>query len=218
LKTVAPLKAKKFRNLGLGIHHDRDAPAARRGDRRGDQYLGERPLVVVLEHQRIRLDQRRQRRRDEALLVLSLDRRLDLLVDPHHLLPSREHPGLRRGRPARDRHQVPVFEPRRHQLGPDPLRVTVVTHRADQPAGGPDRGDVRRHIRRPAQRAPGLPHRDHRHRSLGRQPMGVAPQVPVQHHIAHHRDATAFHPVEQVDEPLAGDRRRRWGGSHGRER
>jgi hypothetical protein len=96
---------------------------------------------------------------------------------------------------------------RRSQLGAEVGAVGVVAHRADQPAGGADRGHVGGDVRRAAQGAARLADGHHGDRRLGREPVGVAHEISVEHHVTHDHDLPALHPVQQLDHPLAADRR-----------
>jgi len=92
--------------------------------------------------------------------------------------------------------------------------MVVVAYRTHQPAGGPDRGDIGRDVGGAAERAAGFPDGHHRHRRLGRQPLRVADEVAVQHHIADDHDAPALHPIQELDQPVAENGRRLRRGSH----
>ena len=179
--------------LELGVHDHRHAAPLREHHRPLDHAGRERPLVVVLDHQRVRVGHGRFELARELLLGAGRDGVLHLFVDPHQLLAARHDAGLGRRGPRRRDHEMPVGEARLGQLAAQRVAARVVPDHRDQPALGADRRHVRRHVRRPAQRVPPVMHRDHGHRRLRRDPLGLPQEVDIQHRVAHDDDATLRH-------------------------
>ena len=61
-----------------------------------------------------------------------------------------------------------------------------------------------------------LPDTDHRHRRLRRKPFRVANQVAVEDEVADHDDAAGTHPLDELQDAVAGHRWGRRTGAHGR--
>src|SRR5207249_1349487 len=66
-----------------------------------------------------------------------------------------------------------------------------------------------------AQRVAPRVHRHHRHRRLGRDPLGLPRQIDVEHRVAHHHDALRHHLAEQGLEAVPGEPSLGGEGSHG---
>jgi len=109
-----------------------------------------------------------------------------------------------------------VGEPVLRQLRAQRIAPRIVADHRHQPALGPDRRHVRRHVGGAAQRgAPGV-HGDHGHGGFGRDALRVARKINVEHSVAHDHHAPRRHLTEQLLEMVAGESRLGGEGRHGR--
>ena len=134
----------------FGIDDDGHPAPAGRGHGVPNQGRAQGALVVVLEHQGIGRGHHGVDRGPEAGGVVGVERRVELFVDPDHLLAPGDYPGLGGGGPVGDHHEIAVVEALGQQLGPDNPGVLVVAHHTGQERVGPDRGDVGCHVGRAA--------------------------------------------------------------------
>ena len=105
------------------------------------------------------------------------------------------------GRPASGEEAV-IGEPLLGQLGANRVAMGVVTHHAHEPDLGAERGDIGGDIGGAAQGHAGLAHVHHGDRRLGRQSVGVAEQVAVEHDVAHDHDALSPRSRREVRDPF----------------
>src|SRR3954469_1154249 len=78
----------------LGIHNYRDLALFRRLHRRSNQRRSQYSLVVILEHNGIRVVYRAQRSIDETRHLVASDIGILLFVEAHHLLRPRQNTRL----------------------------------------------------------------------------------------------------------------------------
>ncbi|MBK7907723.1 MAG: hypothetical protein IPJ78_14355 [Gemmatimonadetes bacterium] len=168
--------------------------------------LHEHALVVVLQHERVRLAHRAGHRGVERLDLGADEVRIDLLVHAHHLLPARHHArlGRRRARGADEAAGV------RAQRLEHPLQLPargIVAERCDEFGARPEGRGVLRDVGRSAERVLPFLHAHDGHRGLGGDPLDVPAEVDVEHRVPDDRDpqAAARRGLEEFQQAGAGD-------------
>ena len=179
---------------GVRRHH---RPGGRERPHRREERRRDRSVAVVREHDGVGAG----RPGAEAIQELGLRRRRQgarrLPVHAHDLLALRYHARLGRGGPVGDDAEVAVGEARLHQLRLERVAAAIVADDGDQPAIRADRRDVGGDVRGAAQGVAPRVDRHHGHRRFGRDAVGVAREVDVEHRVADHDDAALGHLLEQ---------------------
>ncbi len=116
----------------------------------------------------------------------------------------RHHPRLGCGGPVGDDGEVAVGETGLHELTLERVAAAIVADRGDQPAVRAYACDVGGDVGGAAEGVAPRVHRHDGHRGFGRDAVGVAREVDVEHRVAHHDDALARHLLEERIETLAG--------------
>ena len=127
-------------------------------------------------------------REDVQVLSQHLALRLAFEVDARHLLLAGHQSQLYGGGQLRIGLQVGADAAGGDQ-GSQRKPGLVGADHADQPGLRAQVGHVARHVGRTAGAFLGAQHLDHRHRRLGRDAVGVAEPVAVEHHVADNEDA-----------------------------
>ena len=165
----------------LGVGNYRDAACARGGD----QFTGvlQRALVVVRQHQHLRTAQQRHRSRLQRSDCLGT--KILFEVQTKQLLMLSNHTQFGDGRRHAGYREVTQHS-RRLQSRTQLLARLVSADDSHQRRRSAQRRNVQRHVAGTARPILAIGDTHHRHRSLRRDPRGLAVPVPIQHQIANH--------------------------------
>ena len=126
------------------------------------------------------------------------DRLVGLAVVAQQLLRAGLDARLARGRARRVAHHARRLHAELLQQVHDVTAGRVVAHDGAEPALRAHRHHVAHHVAGAAERTRFAPHVHHRHRRFGAHALDVAPQVLVEHHVAHDEQAHALEAVHQL--------------------
>lgn len=171
----------------LGIDDDRHPGRLRRRDRRRRDGGRQHALAIVGQNQHLTVGKRRFERGDQRRALCRVERGRGFAVGTQHLLAHGDEARLDGGDPAGNGAQ-PRIDTGMLREGPDKRRTRLVVagHREENHIGT-ERGQIARHIARPARHGAFGLDAENRNRCLGRNALDPAIDEAVEHRIAEHQ-------------------------------
>ena len=193
------------------IHDDRDAPRASELDRSGDDGWHEHALVVVLEHQRVRIPHGVFDGGADGVCIARREIDIVLLIDANQLLRTRDDARLSCRWPI-DAQQPPLRNTDVPEHGSQLAARMVVADGGNEAALGADGDDVLCHVRRAAERITSLTNPHHGNGCFRRNPVDISDEILVEHGVTDRDDACATCITQQRCQAVSTE-----GNRHGRE-
>ncbi len=190
---------------GLRIDDHWNASTSCADDER-DQVRGENALVVVADDDRVGAARGSECLTGEGVRddVVGRKRVVRLVVEASDLVAGGVDPGLRRRGTGRRREDAVRVHAAGDELRSELTAFRVAADERDELRLSAERGHIRGHIRGSARRRRLALEAYHGDRDLGRESIGRAPEVSVEHRVADDGDARGARPLQDGAHPVWG--------------